>query len=57
VAFEVDDIMAEMERLQKAGFELLSDRPKAGADNKLVCFIHPLSAGGVLVEICQDQKS
>ena len=55
VAFEVADIRAEMARLQAAGFVLLSDEPKPGADNKLVCFVHPKSAGGVLVELCQER--
>lgn len=54
IAFEVDDIEAEMERLKAAGFRLLNDRPKKGADNKLVCFIHPRSVGGVLVELCME---
>ena len=53
IAFEVDDIVAEMARLKTEGFILLSDEPKPGADNKLVCFIHPKSAGGVLVELVQ----
>lgn len=54
IAFEVDDIEAEMERLKGEGFVLLNDKPKLGADNKLVCFVHPKSAGGVLVELCQS---
>ncbi|RSK33990.1 methylmalonyl-CoA epimerase [Hymenobacter metallilatus] len=54
VAFEVDDIRAEMGRLRAAGFQLLNEEPKRGADNKLVCFVHPKSAGGVLVELCQS---
>lgn len=54
IAFEVDDIVAEMARLKAEGFILLSDDPKPGADNKLVCFVHPKSAGGVLVELCQE---
>ncbi len=54
IAFAVEDIKAEMERLKTAGFRLLNDEPKKGADNKLVCFIHPKSANGVLVELCQD---
>ncbi|NNU33033.1 methylmalonyl-CoA epimerase [Mucilaginibacter sp. S1162] len=54
IAFEVDDINAEMARLKNEGFILLSDEPKRGADNKLVCFVHPKSAGGVLVELCQS---
>jgi methylmalonyl-CoA/ethylmalonyl-CoA epimerase len=53
LAFEVDDIVAEMERLKTAGFTLLNDIPKRGADNKLVCFVHPKTANGVLVELCQ----
>lgn len=53
LAFEVDDIRAEMARLANDGFVLLSEEPSKGADNKLVCFLHPKSTGGVLVEICQ----
>lgn len=53
IAFEVDDIRSEMRRLKKEGFELLQDEPTIGADNKWVCFIHPRSAHGVLVELCQ----
>ncbi|AWW29886.1 methylmalonyl-CoA epimerase [Echinicola strongylocentroti] len=53
VAFAVDDIHAEMERLQEEGFELLNDVPKKGADHKLVVFLHPRSTNGVLVELCQ----
>ena len=53
VAFAVTDIRAEMLRLREAGFVLLSEEPKPGADNKLVCFVHPKSANGVLVELCQ----
>ena len=54
VAFEVEDIHAEMARLKADGFQLLSDEPKPGADNKLVCFVHPKSANGVLVELTQE---
>jgi methylmalonyl-CoA/ethylmalonyl-CoA epimerase len=54
IAFDVDDIVAEMARLRAEGFILLNDEPKRGADNKLVCFVHPKSAGGVLVELCQE---
>ncbi len=54
IAFEVDDIISEMARLQKEGFQLLSDKPKKGADNKLVAFVHPKSCNGVLVELCQE---
>ncbi|MER3497383.1 MAG: methylmalonyl-CoA epimerase [Chitinophagaceae bacterium] len=53
IAFEVDDIYAEMERLKTAGFVLLNHEPKKGADNKMVCFLHPRSCNGVLIEICQ----
>ncbi len=56
IAFEVGDIYAEMERLQQEGFVLLSSQPKAGADNKLVCFLHPKSTNGLLIEICQEIK-
>lgn len=54
IAFEVSDILAEMARLKKEGFRLLSELPKKGADNKLVCFVHPKSANGVLIELCQE---
>ncbi len=56
IAYDVEDIYAEMERLKKEGFQLLNEKPKYGADNKLVCFVHPKSAGGVLVELCQERK-
>lgn len=55
IAFEVADIHAEMERLKNAGFTLLNETPKAGADNKWVCFLHPKGTNGVLVELCQDR--
>lgn len=54
IAFEVADIGAEMLRLKAEGFILLNEEPKRGADNKLVCFVHPKSANGVLVELCQE---
>ncbi|MEO1448048.1 MAG: methylmalonyl-CoA epimerase [Bacteroidota bacterium] len=54
VAFAVTDIRAEMDRLQGEGFRLLNSEPKRGADNKWVCFIHPRSCHGVLVELCQE---
>jgi len=54
IAFEVTDIESEMERLKNEGFILLNDKPKAGADNKLVCFLHPKSTNGVLIELCQS---
>ena len=56
IAFEVADIEAEMNRLKKEGFVLLSEAPRAGADNKLICFIHPRSTAGVLIEICMEKK-
>lgn len=56
LAFEVDDILAAMEDLRAKGFRLLNEVPKRGADQKLVCFIHPKSANGVLVELCQSIK-
>ena len=56
IAFEVDDIRVEMARLKAEGFTLLNEEPKRGADNKLVCFVHPKSANGVLVELCQVIK-
>lgn len=56
IAFEVEDIRAEMKRLQDEGFVLLSEQPKTGADNKLVCFLHPKNTNGVLIEICQEIK-
>ena len=54
IAFEVTDINAEMRRLQDAGFTLLNPEPKTGADNKLVCFLHPKETHGVLIELCMD---
>jgi methylmalonyl-CoA/ethylmalonyl-CoA epimerase len=54
IAFEVNDIKTEMERLRKEGFVLLNEEPKKGADNKLVCFVHPKGTNGVLVELCQE---
>ncbi len=56
IAFDVEDIEAEMQRLKSEGFILLNDKPKEGADNKLVCFVHPKSANGVLIELCQERK-
>jgi methylmalonyl-CoA/ethylmalonyl-CoA epimerase len=56
IAFEVEDIYAEMERLNNEGFVLLNKIPKAGADNKLICFLHPKNTNGVLIEICQEIK-
>ncbi|HEX4878088.1 MAG TPA: methylmalonyl-CoA epimerase [Chitinophagaceae bacterium] len=56
IAFAVDDIEAEMERLKKEGFVLLNEQPKKGADNKLVCFLHPKHTNSVLIELCMDRK-
>lgn len=55
IAFAVNDIHAEIKRLKEAGFQFISEEPKAGADNKWVCFLHPKSANGVLVEICAER--
>jgi methylmalonyl-CoA/ethylmalonyl-CoA epimerase len=54
VAFNVQDIEKEMERLRKEGFRLLNEQPKRGADNKLICFVHPKDTSGVLMELCQE---
>jgi methylmalonyl-CoA/ethylmalonyl-CoA epimerase len=54
IAFDVTDIQAEMNRLVAEGFTLLNDTPKKGADNKLVCFLHPKGTNGVLIELCQN---
>ena len=57
IAFAVDDIRAEVQRLVNEGFRVLSEMPKIGADGKLVVFLHPKSANGVLVELCQDANN
>lgn len=54
IAFAVDDIVSEIERLQKEGFVVLNKTPKKGADNKLVAFLHPKTTNGVLIELCQE---
>ena len=54
IAFAVDDIMKEILRLKAAGFEFINEEPKRGADNKLICFLHPKTTNGVLIELCQD---
>ena len=54
IAFEVEDIVKEMERLKKEGIRLLNDSLKKGADNKLICFLHPKDTNGVLIELCQE---
>lgn len=56
IAFEVEDIEAEMKRLQAEGFILLNETPKPGADNKMVCFLHPKNTNGVLVELCMERR-
>jgi methylmalonyl-CoA/ethylmalonyl-CoA epimerase len=57
IAFDVDDIYAEMDRLKTAGFEILNEVPKKGADRKIVVFLHPKSTNGVLVELCQEDPN
>ena len=54
IAFDVADIKAEMKRLQSEGIRTLNDQPKKGADNKLICFLHPKDTNGVLIELCQE---
>ena len=54
IAFDVADILSEMKRLKNEGFVLLSELPKKGADNKLICFVHPKDTNGVLIELCQE---
>lgn len=56
IAFDVVDIETEIKRLQKEGFVLLNETPKQGADNKLVCFLHPKHTNGVLIELCMDRR-
>tara|TARA_B100000902_G_C27295773_1_gene909837 strand:- start:468 stop:869 length:402 start_codon:yes stop_codon:yes gene_type:complete len=56
IAFSVDDIQVEIERYKKNGFNIINDIPKKGADNKLICFIHPKSTNHVLIELCQEIK-
>ncbi len=56
IAFDVEDIEKEMDRLKKEGIRLLNDTPKKGADNKLICFLHPKDTNGVLIELCQEIK-
>jgi methylmalonyl-CoA/ethylmalonyl-CoA epimerase len=56
IAFDVENIEAEMKRLAALGFELLNETPKRGADNKLVCFLHPKGTNGVLIELCQEVR-
>ncbi|MEN0003088.1 MAG: methylmalonyl-CoA epimerase [Bacteroidota bacterium] len=56
VAFEVEDIHLAMAQMREAGIRVLNEQPKAGADNKLICFLHPKDTNGVLVELCQERK-
>jgi len=56
IAFEVEDIEKEMGRLKKEGIRILNESPKNGADNKLICFLHPKDTNGVLIELCQEIK-
>lgn len=56
IAFAVVDILEEMDRMSKEGYRLLNEKPKEGADNKLICFIHPKDAHGVLIELCQEKE-
>jgi methylmalonyl-CoA/ethylmalonyl-CoA epimerase len=56
IAFEVADIEKEMDRLKREGFVLLNEKPHEGADNKLVCFLHPKHTNGILVELCMERK-
>ena len=56
IAYDVTDIYAEMERLKAEGFEFINDKPKDGADNKLIAFLHPKSTNGMLVELCQEKR-
>ncbi|MFI5133986.1 MAG: methylmalonyl-CoA epimerase [Chitinophagales bacterium] len=56
IAFEVADIKTEMNRLEKEGFILLNKEPNPGADNKLICFLHPKNTNGVLIELCMEKK-
>jgi methylmalonyl-CoA/ethylmalonyl-CoA epimerase len=55
IAFDVEDIFSEIERLKGLGYVMIHDEPKAGADNKLIAFMHPKSSNGVLIELCQDR--
>ena len=56
IAFEVDDIVSEIKRLKELGFEIINEKPKKGAGNKLICFVHPKSTNHVLIELCQKIK-
>lgn len=56
IAYDVEDIEAEIERLKNEGFQMIHETPKSGADNKRIAFLHPKSSGGVLVELCEEKK-
>ena len=56
IALDVDNIEAEIERLKSEGFEMINAAPKDGADNKRICFVHPKSSNGVLIELCEEKK-
>ncbi len=56
IAFEVDDMEAEIKRLVNEGFTLINEKPKEGADNKMICFLHPKDTNGVLIELCMEKK-
>ena len=56
IAFAVEDIEKEMNRLKKEGIRLLNDRPKVGDDNQLICFLHPKDTAGVFIELCQEKQ-
>lgn len=56
IAFAVDNLEAEIERLKSAGFQFIQDTPKDGADNKRICFLHPKSGNGILIELCEERK-
>jgi methylmalonyl-CoA/ethylmalonyl-CoA epimerase len=55
IAFEVEDIYAEIKRLKSEGFQLINEEPKRGADDKLICFLHPKTSGNILIELCMDR--
>ena len=57
LAFDVEDIESEIKRLQSEGFQLINAQPKPGADNKIVCFLHPKSTNGILIELCMERKT
>jgi methylmalonyl-CoA/ethylmalonyl-CoA epimerase len=57
IAFAVKNIYEEIERLKKDGFEFINDKPKPGADNKLICFLNPKNTNGILIELCQENKT